>query len=186
MKGLAGSLKQAASHTGGVDKATLYTEQAREAEEEGNLLAAVNALRLAVALSREAPQIVAEYDRVRRLHAADMADAYEKQATYEARMGRHAEAALSWSKVCEGRPGDGQAHLNAAKSLLSADGDLSQAKRFAETAQQLLSATPDVHRTLGRVFEQAGMKLNARREYEAALRLAPDDEEVKQLLKDLS
>ena len=185
LKGLAGSLKQAASHTGGVDKSTLYVEQAREAEAEGNLVSAVNALRLAVALSGEAPAVVAEYDRVRHLHATEMAEAYEKQATYEARMGRFAEAALSWSKVCEGRPNDGRAHLKAAQALLDGDGDLSQAKRYAEMAQKLLAADPEVHKTLGRVFQAAGMKLNARREYEAVLQLAPDDDEAKKLLKDL-
>ncbi len=185
LRGLAGSLKQASGHTGGVDRAAVHLGHARDAEASGNLVAAVNALRLAVALSDERPEVVAEYDRVRHLHASEMAESYEKQAKYEERTGKWAEAALSWSRVCEGRPDDALAHMHAAVALLEADGDMAQAKRFGERAKVLDPDNPLHRRALGRIYSAMGMKLNAKRELEAFLKKHPNDDEMKKLLKAL-
>jgi tetratricopeptide (TPR) repeat protein len=186
LKGLAGSLKQAASHTGGVDRAMIHLEHAREAEAQGNLVAAVNALRLALAMTGERPDVLADYDRVRVAYAVSMADTYEKQAKYESRTGRWGDAALSWSKVCDGRPDDGLAHLNAAIALLEAKGDLSSARAYAQTALDLMPGNVLAHRALGRVYAAAGMGLNARRELEKVVKMDPHDDEMKALLKTLA
>jgi curved DNA-binding protein CbpA len=186
LRGLAGSLKQAALFTGGVDRASIHVEHAREAEAAGNLVSALNSLRLAVAVSQERVEVVAEYERVRKLYAAAMADNYEKQARYETRHGRWADAALSWTRVCDGRPTDGNAHLQASVAILEAKGDLAQARIFAQRALELMPGTYFAHRALGRVYHAIGMKLNAKRELSAALSLQPDDDEIKALLKELS
>lgn len=185
-RGLAGSLRQAASHTGGIDRATLQLQEARDAEGQGNLLAALNALRLAVAISSQRADVAAEYDRVRGLYAAEMADTFRKQAKYEAQLGQWAEAALSWSKVCEGRPEDGHAHVQAALSLVEAKGDMTQAKRFAERGKTLLGDDNVVaQRVLGRIYYALDMKLSAKRAFEAVLKSDPDDKDIKELLKEL-
>lgn len=186
LRGLAGSLKQAALFTGGVDRASIHVEHAHEAESAGNLVSALNSLRLAVAVSQERPEIVSEYERVRRLYSAAMAENYEKQARYETRHGHWVEAALSWTRVCDGRPTDGNAHLQAAVALLEAKGDLAQARMFAQKALELMPGTYVAHRALGRVYHALGMKLNAKRELSAALALQQDDDEIKALLKELS
>lgn len=184
-RGLAGSLKQASMHTGGIDRSSFQLDQALEAEKSGNLLAAVNALRLALAFSEERPDVLAEYDRVRGLYAAEMADTFEKQARYEAKMGQWTEAALSWSKVCEGRPDDGNAHVQAAVALLEADGDLSQAKKFAELGRSLVGDAPVAHRALGRIYYALDMKVNAKRAFEVVLKHDPSDQEIRKLIKEL-
>ncbi|MEM9193810.1 MAG: DnaJ domain-containing protein [Myxococcota bacterium] len=185
LRGLAGSLRQAAAHTGGVDRSVIHIEEARDAEEAGNLVSAVNSLRLAVAMTQEREDVVAEYERVRQLYAASMAESYEKQAEYETRLGNWNDAAVSWSRVCEGRPTSGIAHVQAAVTLLEAGGDIGQARQYALRAVELLPDHVLAHRALGRVYAAAGMKLNAKRELEKVLKLDPSDEFVRTLLKEL-
>jgi Flp pilus assembly protein TadD len=55
-------------------------------------------------------------------------------------------------------------------------------------AQRLCELKPNdlvARRTLGRVYLAAGLQLNARRELERAAALDPDDEIVKNLLREL-
>jgi tetratricopeptide (TPR) repeat protein len=63
----------------------------------------------------------------------------------------------------------------AARSLLF-EGDLKEAKRLAERAVELKPDDPNCRTTLGHVFQLAGMERNAKREYEAALKLDPKQE----------
>jgi tetratricopeptide (TPR) repeat protein len=173
LRGLATSLRNAASLTGGVDRAKRHLEDARRSEADGNLVAAANSLRLAVALAPEREDIDREYARVSKALATSMADTYEKQAQYEERMGRWSEAALSWARVCEGRPDDAHAHRRAAVAMLEAGVDLAKAKHFAQRSVDLLPGDARTHRALGRVFFAAGMTLNATRELEQAAKLDP-------------
>ncbi len=185
LRGLASSLKQVAAVTGGVDRADRHVEDARRAEAEGNLVSAANSLRLALALAPDREDLAADYERLSRMVAASLAETYEKQAQYEEQAGRWAEAAISWSKVCEGRAGDGAAHRRAAVALLEAGGDLSKAKVYAQRAVDLMPEDAKARRALGRVFSAAGMTLNAKRELEKAAKLDPGDEMVKNLLREL-
>ncbi len=184
LRGLANSLRQAASFTGGIDRVSRYIDEARRAEEAGDLVSAANALRLAQAIAPDRDELRTEHARVQTMVAASLADAYERQASYEERSGRWAAAALSWSKVADGRPGDPKPARRAALALIEANGDLHQARRLA---QQAVDQAPDDAKNrmaLGRVFLSAGLKLNARRELEAAAKLDPGDEMVKNLLRE--
>jgi tetratricopeptide (TPR) repeat protein len=186
LRGLATSLKNVAAVTGGINRAKRHLEDARAAEAEGNFVSAANSLRLATALAPERQDLAAEYERVSKALAATLADTYEKQGQYEERMNRWAEAALSWAKVCEGRPADAHAHRRTAAAMLEAGGDLSKAKHYAQRAVDLLPEDARTRRTLGRVFFAAGMTLNAKRELEKSAKLDPSDEMVKNLLRELS
>ena len=186
LRGLASSLKNVAAVTGGIDRAKKHLEDARAAEAEGNLVSAANSLRLATALTPERKDLQAEYERVTKALSTSLADTYEKQGQYEERMNRWAEAALSWSKVCEGRPDDAHAHRRTAAAMLEAGGDLAKAKQYAQRAVELLPEDARTRRTLGRVFFAAGMTLNAKRELEKSAKLDPSDEMVKNLLRELS
>jgi tetratricopeptide (TPR) repeat protein len=186
LRGLASSLKETATFTGGVDLAQRYLEEAKRLEEAGNLVQAANALRLAVALAPDRRDVHEQHDRVARLVARDLADDYAKQAEYEEQNEKWADAALSWARVCEGRPHDGQAHLRAAKCLFQLGKDLQKAKSFAQRAVELLPDEAESHKQLGLVYHAAGMKLNARRALELAIELDPKDEMVENLLRELS
>lgn len=184
LRGLARSLKGAAAVTGGVDKATQHLAHAREAEEKGDLLAATNSLRLALAVD-DRPEIAAEYQRVKLELAASMASNYEKQAKYEEGYAKWAEAALSWTKVAEGRPSDPKPWRRAAEALMRADGDLKSAKSYAQKAVELAPESAITHRVLGEVFLRANMNTSAKRELDRAAKLDPKDEIVKTLLREL-
>jgi tetratricopeptide (TPR) repeat protein len=170
--------------TGG-DPVERYLRAAQESEGAGDLVGATNALRLALAEAPEREDLKAEHRRLHALMMASLASTYEKQARYEEQQGRWANASLSWSRVSEGRPQDAEAAWRAARALVEAGGDLKQAKRLGERAVQLAPEDPVARRVLGRVFLQAGMRLNALRELQTAAKLDPSDEIVKNLLREL-
>jgi curved DNA-binding protein CbpA len=184
LRGLTSSLKQAASHTGGVGTVDRYLRDAKQAESGGDLLGATNALRLAAAMEPGREDVQREHGRLKRALAARMADTYRKQAEYEERLGEWKAAGLSWARVCEGCPDDAVAARRAARALLEAEGDLKRAKQFAQRAVELDPDNVFGRRVLGHIFLKAGMKLNARRELEAASKLDPSDEIVKNLLRE--
>jgi hypothetical protein len=185
LKDLARSLKGVADFTGGVDRAQAHVEDARRAEAKGDLLGAKNALSLAIALSPERMEIQQEYSRVSAQLASQSAGDFETEAKAAEEENSWQEAAIKWSKVCEGKPDDPKVHLRAAEAMAKANLPLADAKRFAQRAVELDPENPKGYRVLGQVFASAGMKVNARKAYEEALRLDPKDENLKNLLKDL-
>lgn len=162
-----------------------YVSEARRSEAEGNLIGAVNALRLAKQLAPDRVDVQAEHDRVSRALAAATAGQNAAQAPLEERAGKWASASLAWGKVCDGRPGDLRAHRHAAQALLNANGDLRRARSYAQRAIEIDPQSVESRVLLGRIYIAAGMKLNAQRELEAAAKLDPQDQIVKNLLREL-
>jgi len=72
----------------------------------------------------------------------------------------------------------------AARALVF-QGDLKEAKRLAERAVELKPDDPNCRTTLGRVFQLAGMERNAKREYEAALKLDPKQDFARSQMRKL-
>ena len=184
LRGLAGSLRSAARITGGVDKAAEQLRAGKEAEERGDLLAATNAYRLALSLN-ENPETRAEYTRVKTHLAVDLAEKYKKQAQYEEENQKWGAAALSWKKVCEGRPHSVEPLCRAANAILRAGGDLKHARDLAQSAVNMMPGNARCRVTLAQVYIGAGMQKSARGELQEAAKLDPSDEIVKTLLGDL-
>jgi len=185
LRGLATSLKATAAFTGGVDLTQRYLEQARRHEEDGDLVAAENSLRLAVALAPDRADVTDEHDRVAFDVAKELAETYVSQANYEENNQKWADAALSWAKVCDGRPREVLPHWKAGFCLLKADGDLRRAKDFAQKAVDLNPDDFNAQKTLGVIFHAAGMGSNARRALQLASALDSRDEMVENLLREL-
>jgi hypothetical protein len=185
LRGLASSLRQAARVTAGGDRAERQLQDARAAEQRGDLVAAVNSLRLATSLAPERDDIAHELDRVRHLLAKQLAETYERQARYEEENGEHAAAARSWMKVAEGRPERYVYPMYAAQAFLKANTELKLAKELAERAVQLAPDNARVRAVLAEVFLRAGMKANAKRELDAAAKLDPEADFVKHLRREL-
>lgn len=179
------SLQQSATVTGGSDLASRNLLSGLQAEREGKLVEAVNALGVAHAVAGEREDILREYTRVKKLLAVQLADTYAKQARYEEELGKWGQATLSWARVCEGRPDDYLAHRRTAEGLLKSNGDLHRARGYAQRAVELSPDDAKARALLGRVFIAAGLKLNAKRELEIAAKLDPADDLVKNLLRDL-
>jgi curved DNA-binding protein CbpA len=112
-----------------------------------------------------------------------LGDTYRKQAEYEEKNGQWPEAARSWVGVCKASPDDGAAHRRAADALVRAGGNLTEALRLAQRASAIGPPSSANHATLGRVHLAAGRNADAQRELEAAAKLAPNDDEVQQMLK---
>ncbi len=171
--------------TGGVDKAERHHQEALEAEQRGDVVGAVNAMRLATTFAPDRPELQVDLDRLQHQLAAQLAETYEKQARYEEEQGSHLLAARSWMKVAEGRPESFSYPMFAAMALLHANEDLKQAKELAERAVELAPGSAQPRAVLAEVFLRAGMLANARRELQAAAKLDPGAEFVKNLQREL-
>jgi curved DNA-binding protein CbpA len=184
IKGLRQSLRASGHSTGGSDKLIAYLKQAKHAETAGDLMGAASALQSAMALDPESREIQEQYERVSKAVTRSLADNYEKQARYEEKMGKWAAAALSWERVVDGRPEDFRAAHAAAEALLKASGDMHKAQHHAQRAVDLRPSDVSNVVLLARVYLAAGLRLNARRELEKAVKLDPHDEMIKNLLSE--
>lgn len=180
--GLRRSLGDSARVAGAGARLARYVTMARQAEASGDVLSAVNALQLALALAEDDPQLQADYERLSQAISDDLASNFEKQAMYEEKVGNWAAAARSRRRVADSRPIDAEAARAVAHALLRSNGDLHQAKTYAERAIELDRGSPDNVVMLARVLLAAGLKLNAQRELEKALNLDPQHEMAKNLL----
>jgi tetratricopeptide (TPR) repeat protein len=161
-----------------------HFKRAKDAEQAGDILLAASQLQAALAIDPEAQELLAEYDRVSKVVARNLAVNYEKQALYEEKTGAWDAAARSWARVSDGRPEDANAARRAADAMLKATGDLHRAQKYAQKAVSLDGRSLPNLTVLARVYLAAGLKLNALRELEKAAHLAPNDEMVNNLLRE--
>jgi tetratricopeptide (TPR) repeat protein len=159
-----------------------YLEAADSSSKINDPASAANAYRLALALD-PSDLSVQESLRIAQAKASTLlADGYLKQAEYEERAERWADAARSYQKVLAGEPDNARLHDRAAHALLKAGTDLHKAAALAKRAVELNPSAARYRVTLGNIYLAAGLQLNARREIEAAASLAPDDASIGQLL----
>jgi curved DNA-binding protein CbpA len=184
--GLKNSIRAAAAVTNAPNaQVQSHLKKAREAESAGDVLQAASQLQLALAVEPENPELIREYDRVSKVVARSLAANYEKQAAYEEKTGNWKAAARSWTRASDGKPEDAHAARRAAEALIKASGDLHRAQVYAQRAVQLDGRNLENLTVLARVYLAAGLKLNALRELEKAAQLAPKDEMVNNLLREV-
>ena len=184
IKGLQQSLRSSAISASRVDPVVALLKRAQDAERAGDLLSAASALQSALALDGNRPEIQEQYARVSKAVTRNLADNYEKQARYEEKIGKWAAAAMSWERVAEGRPDDVNAARSAAEAMLKAGGDLHRAQRLAQRAVDIAPSDVTNVVVLGRVLLAAGLRLNARRELEKAVKLDPQNDMIRNLLRE--
>jgi tetratricopeptide (TPR) repeat protein len=159
-------------------------KQAEEAVAAKNLVAAANALRIAVSLAPNDVPLADQLDKVERDAAAAMADKYLEQAKYDERRGHMADAAQAYEKVIRGRP-NAYVYERAAHCWLEANGDPKKAFDLAKKAVELSPNETAYRITLARVYAKAGMEASALGELERARTIDPGDDTVKDWLKRL-
>ncbi|HEY2514224.1 MAG TPA: DnaJ domain-containing protein [Polyangiaceae bacterium] len=164
-------------------QARKYAESGLAAKEKGDVVGAANALNVALSFDPENAELKAAHAEAQRAADQILADQYLKQAEYEERSERWADAARSWQRVARAREGDARAHDRGAHCLVKADGNLHEAAALGQRAVQLAPKNAHYRLTLANVYLAAGLALNAKRELDAAAQLAPDDPHVTALLK---
>jgi tetratricopeptide (TPR) repeat protein len=165
-------------------KASEYVAQADLDLGRNDLANAVNSLRIAASLL---PSDDALAKRARELETRammDLSDRYLKQAEYEQREGRFADAVRSYTRALAGKP-SAQLHDRTAHCLLSANGDMKKAVEHARIAVAEDPTNPAYRVTLARVFLAASMNDSAMGELERAKTLAPTDDTIKSLIRRL-
>ncbi len=162
-----------------------HLADAAAAEKLGDIVGAVNALRLAMSMEPDREDIESKYRELKARLARDMAAAYERQAHHEEQHGQWLQAARSWEKVFEGRPTSARVARRAAAALLEAEDDLRQARNLAQRAVELAPRDVESRVLLGRIFVKAGMTASAKRELQHASKLDPTNDFVKNLLREL-
>lgn len=164
-------------------QAKKYGESGMAARAKGDMVAAANALRVAVTFDENNAQLKAAYEEAQRASDQLLAEQYAKQADYEEKSERWADAARSWQRVARAKETDAKAHERAAHCLVKADGNLHEASKLAQRAVQLNPKSAHAHVVLANVYLAAGLGKNAKRELETALVLAPNDAGIATLLK---
>lgn len=185
LRRLTRTLKDVAHFTGTNDQVTRAVKASQAAFARGDLNEAASQLSKAVSLAPEREDLRVEYERLSKMVSEKMVLDYIERAKFEQKNGKWASAALSWAKVCEGRPNDADAYRFAAHALYKAGGDLRGAQRYAQQAAFLAPEDIDCRILLTQIYLTIGLKLNARRELDVAAKLDPGNEMVKNLLADL-
>ncbi len=185
-KDLGRALMDAGKLTGSTDKVARAVQGSKAAFERGDVAASVQHMARAFSLAPERVDLHQEYERLQQLLAHQLASNYEGQAKFEMKQSKFGNAAVSWQKVCEGKPNDADAHRNAAFCMLKAGGDQRSAQKYAQKAVYLAPNDIDARVLLAQTYLTVGLKLNAKRELDAAAKLDPANEVVKNLLSDLA
>ncbi|MFI5308796.1 MAG: DnaJ domain-containing protein, partial [Polyangiales bacterium] len=185
VEGLRQSIRVSAGMTGATtSQAQGFLKKAQDAERSGDPLFAASQLQAGLVVDPNNPELLAEYERVSKVVARNLADNYEKQAQYEEKTSNWEAAARSWARVSDGRPEDAAAARSAAEAMLKTRSDLHRAQKYAQKAVALDGKNVTNLTVLARVYLAAGLKLNALRELEKAAHLAPRDEMVNNLLRE--
>jgi hypothetical protein len=164
-------------------QAKKYAESGIAARAKGDVVAAANALRVAVTFDENNAELKAAYEDAQRASDQLLAEQYSKQADYEEKAERWPDAARSWQRVARARENDAKAHERAAHCLVKASGNLHEASKLAQRAVQLNPKSAQAHVVLANVYLAAGLGKNGKRELESALALAPNDAGIVTLLK---
>jgi curved DNA-binding protein CbpA len=158
-----------------------HLDQGKASLAQQQFAAAANAFRIAASLAPDDQAVQATCAEAMRLADAALADGYLKQAIYEESQDRWGEAALSYSKVCNGRPGNASAHERVAFTTLKSSANVRRAVEFARRAVELDPKSPQFHLTLASAYMAAGLERSALGEIDRALELAPGDQKIKDL-----
>ena len=162
-------------------QATKFVEAGAAALAKDDVVTAATHYRLAIKYTED-PAVHATYAEVNRRARDLLCDAYLKQARYEEQQQKWREASVSYIKALEGRPEDADLAERAAATLLREGRDLRRAGKYAELAVQKNPNNAAFRVTLANVYLAAGLFLRAKSELEQALKLAPGDAAVKELL----
>jgi curved DNA-binding protein CbpA len=166
-------------------KAKGFFEHGMSAFAAARWLEAAGAVRLAIAFDPENSAYREEFPNVQRRAHEERAKQLVKHGEAALEMRDYAVALDDFEEALHYRPGDAELAYRAARMSLQVSSDLKRAKEFASQAVDVAPENADYRKLLASVYAAAGLNANAKREYEAALRIDPNDKEAKSGLRSL-
>lgn len=163
-----------------------YTDMAAEAGTKNDVVAVAAAYRMALSVDSTDEELRARYNAAEANAAVILVDTYLKNAQYEERNDKYADAARSWQKVAQIRPNDPVPAEAAARCLVASRGNLHQAADLAKRAITLAPTVIKYRLTLAKVYIAANLLLAAKRELDAAAKVEPKNQAISDLLKSLN
>jgi len=165
-------------------KALQFLAQGKQQLERGQYLAATASLKLAMTYNPEDREAAEAFQLAARKAGELTAENYYRRGMMEESVGRFDAAAESFVRAAEQHRSAAYLMKAAEAMLWSHDsGDLIKAKDYATRAVQADPNSVDVRLIAAKVYRAAGMKQNARRELQMALKIEPGNAEAKELLK---
>jgi curved DNA-binding protein CbpA len=159
-----------------------YEARAEAALGAGNLIDAVNAMRVAVSLVPDQVALKNRLNELEREAARELSERYLEQALYEEREKRWTDAARSYARAHTGKP-NARVSERLANALLMAQGDTRRALEHARAAVLENPNDPKFRVTLARAYLAAKMRESALGELERAATLAPGDDSIRDQIR---
>jgi tetratricopeptide (TPR) repeat protein len=166
-------------------EARKFLAKAEAALKSGDAVQAAAALRVALDLAPDNPDLQRRAAEAQAKADALLGDTYVKQAEYEEKQSMWSEAAASWKRVCQLRPQEATPQHRAAHCLMRAGEDLKEAAAFAKRACELDPKDPHAHVTRANVGLATGDTAAARAALDIAAQLAPQDGTIQAMLRRL-
>ena len=166
-------------------KAKSFFESGMSAFREERWLEAAGSVRLAIAFDPHNEAYREAFAGVQRRAHEERAQQLIRQGEAALEMRDYREAFEHFQDAFHYRPFDAELAYRAARLAWQASDDLRAAKELAAAAAELEPERADYRRLLGQIYAAAGLRANARRELEAALRLDPRDKEARRALRGL-
>ena len=148
-------------------------------------LEAAGGVRLAIAFDAKNEIYREKFVEVQRQAHEELAKMRIAKAEAALSLGDYAEAMTHFEEAVHYRPADADLHMRAARVAWQGVQELKSAKDLALAACELDPDNAGYHRTLGQIYQAAGLKSNARRELRGRCELDPDDGEARVALKSI-
>ena len=166
-------------------KAKSFFESGMSSFRNERWLEAAGSVRLAIAFDPDNQAYRESFADVQRRAHEERAKVLLKQANGAYEMRDLKDAYKLFDEAVHYRPFDPELAHRTANLAWSVGNDLKRAKELAQQAVDLEPDEGQYRRTLGAIFAEAGMTANAKREYEAALRIDSKDKEARSALRAL-
>jgi curved DNA-binding protein CbpA len=166
-------------------KAKTFFEHGMSAFGASRWIEAAGSVRLAIAFDPDNAAYREEFANVQRRAHEERSKQLVKHGEAALELRDYAVALDDFEEALHYRPGDAELAARAARLSLQVGNDLKRTKEFASQAVEVDPANGAYRRLLAGVYAAAGLNANAKREYEAALRIDANDREAKAALRAL-
>ncbi len=150
---------------------------------DNNFVGAATSLKLALSFDPDNEEYKSKYEVASNRAKELMAERFYKQARFQESVGRWKSAASLYVRAADHYP-IAEYLSRAANALLMTD-DISLAQEYANRGVELEPDNAEAKITLAKVYIEAGLPKNAKRELEAAIHLDSENELAKAMLREI-